>query len=156
MAFIKKIDGYFASALLFAMVALVTLQVYMRYISGNSLAWSEELTSWCFLWMAWLGLSAVYGDEGHISVGVKRTAWPALNKSIHVFSNLVQLVFFLAVAYYTFQTITKPYILNQKSVVLSLPVWILYASIITGSSIAVFRLIINTLNYKNAPLENEE
>ena len=53
----NKIEEYFLVYSLILMVALVFIQVIMRYIFNNSLSWSEELVRYIFIWQIWLGAS---------------------------------------------------------------------------------------------------
>ncbi len=143
---IKKADSIVSALLLAAMVLLVLLQIYMRYISDGALAWSEEMVSWTFLWMSWLGISSVYSsnDNGHISVGYKGIKGERSHQLMTLISNIAQILFFSILIYYTIELVQKPYIFKQSSVVLSLPIWLLYLSVIIGSSLSVMKLIYKT------------
>jgi TRAP-type C4-dicarboxylate transport system permease small subunit len=56
-------------ALLMAvMVGTVILQVYCRFVLGNSLSWSEELARYAFVWITFLGAAVAYRHGGHIIV----------------------------------------------------------------------------------------
>ncbi len=137
---LSNLDLFFSSIFLFLMSFLVLLQIYMRYVTGGSLAWSEELVSWSFLYMAWFGVSAVYMDEGHISVGYSGSKpWSKLLLSR--LSLLIQAVFYVLIIYYAFTYINKPYILRQKSVVLSLLIWYLYIPVIASCFYSLCRII---------------
>ena len=56
-----------------SMVVLITLQVGSR-LFGHSLAWTEELSRFLFIWTVWLGLAAGFRSGQH----------PALNMLINV------------------------------------------------------------------------
>jgi TRAP-type C4-dicarboxylate transport system permease small subunit len=147
MIYINKLEKMFCVVSILSIVILVVMQVFMRYVSGQSLAWSEELTSWFFLWMAWLGISANYVKNEHISIG----GIFLLIKSNHIKNIITFLVAICSViflgylAYITYQTMMKPYIWRQSSVVLDLPVYILYLSVITGCTLSIINLIYNNI-----------
>ncbi|WP_417519558.1 MULTISPECIES: TRAP transporter small permease [Pseudomonadota] len=126
-----------------AIVVLVLMQIFMRYVSGQSLAWSEELTSWFFLWMAWLGFSANYQKNEHISVGaiVDMVGGP-IGSMLKIFVGLGSILFLGYLGYITYSTMVKPFIWRQSSVVLGLPVWILYLSVLAGCGLSVLRLVV--------------
>lgn len=153
MHYINRIEKVLCVISISAVVVLVLLQVFMRYVTGSSLAWSEELTSWFFLWMAWLGISANYVKSEHISVGgitylfKNRYAQYSLRLLVSVGS----LMFLGFLAYSTYETMMKPFIWKQSSVVLGLPIYILYLSVLVGCLLSMIRLIYNDLyHFKNA------
>ena len=39
------------------MSAIIVLQVFFRYVLNNSLAWSEELARYLFIWTIYIGIS---------------------------------------------------------------------------------------------------
>jgi len=151
MHYINKIEKLFCVISISAIVILVILQIFMRYVTGNSLAWSEELTSWFFLWMAWLGISANYVNNEHISVGGITYLFKS-RYAQYFFRLLVSvgsLLFLGFLAYNTYATMMKPFIWNQSSVVLGLPVSILYLSVLFGCVLSMIRLIYSGINCLN-------
>lgn len=149
MNYINKVEKLLCVVSISAIVILVLLQVFMRYVSGSSLAWSEELTSWFFLWMAWLGISANYVNNEHISIGGITYLFKH-HYAQHAFRLLVSvgsLIFLGILTYITYQTMLKPFIWRQSSVVLGLPVYILYLSVLSGCLLSMLRLIYNEIVY---------
>ena len=53
-----------------AMLALIFFQVVSRYVFHNSLAFSEELARYLFVWTVFLGIPVVQRMGGHMTVGV--------------------------------------------------------------------------------------
>ncbi len=49
-------------------VIIVFAQVIMRYFFNSSLAWSEELSRYIFIWQVWIGTSIAFADDQHINV----------------------------------------------------------------------------------------
>ncbi|WP_133012327.1 TRAP transporter small permease [Marinomonas flavescens] len=152
MSYLNKLEKFLCVLSILSIVFLVVMQVFMRYVTGQSLAWSEELTSWCFLWMAWLGISANYIKNEHISIG-GLTLLISSKKAKQVSSLLIcvcSVLFLGYLALITYQTTMKPYIWRQSSVVLGLPVYILYISVVTGCILSIVNLIyFNVISFKN-------
>ena len=48
-----NIERMLTAVLLAAIVALITGNVFMRYVLNSSLSWGEELTLWLFVWFVW-------------------------------------------------------------------------------------------------------
>ena len=61
MKVLKWLDEYaeisICVALLSAMTLILAVQVFMRYVMGASLSWSEELARYLFIWLIYLGIS---------------------------------------------------------------------------------------------------
>lgn len=158
MSYLNKLEKFLCVLSILSIVVLVVMQVFMRYVTGQSLAWSEELTSWCFLWMAWLGISANYVKDEHISIGgiTLLMSSDKLKKLISLFVCVCSVLFLGYLALITYQTMMKPYIWRQSSVVLGLPVYILYVSVITGCLLSIVNLIYtNVMSFKKIT-DNQE
>lgn len=50
------------------MVAVIFIQVIMRYVFNNSLSWSEELGRFVFEWLTWIGMSIGARAGQHIKI----------------------------------------------------------------------------------------
>jgi TRAP-type C4-dicarboxylate transport system permease small subunit len=59
---------------------------------------------------------------------------------LEVVIDLVIIAFLLTIIYHSYEMITMPYVISQKSVVLNLPIPLLYASAPVGALLSVFRL----------------
>lgn len=70
----KAIDGIFslvkyAIVLLFlALVALVFLQVFNRFVLRDSLTWSTELANYAMMWITLLGSAVLMRAKGHMAI----------------------------------------------------------------------------------------
>ena len=53
-----------------AIVVLTTLQVFSRYVLGNSIPWTEELARYCFMWLIYVGMVLGLHRGTHASVDV--------------------------------------------------------------------------------------
>ena len=60
----------FTAMLLAAMCIIIFIQVIMRYAMGSSLAWSEELTRYMFVWIIFLGINLGIKDGTQIKIDV--------------------------------------------------------------------------------------
>jgi len=143
MHYINKIEKLLCVVSISAIVLLVLSQIFMRYVTGSSLAWSEELTSWFFLWMAWLGISANFVKSEHISVGgiTYLFSQPCMKVFFRLVVSIGNVLFLGFLAYITYRTMMKPFIWKQSSIVLGLPVYILYFSVIVGCVLSMLRVI---------------
>ena len=75
MSFLKQLYDNFeegACALFVAvMVLCLFLQVAMRIAVGSSLAWTEELSRYSFLWAAYVGAALAVKRGGHVRIAAQ-------------------------------------------------------------------------------------
>lgn len=57
LGFLARVPDIAAGALLAVVTLLVVAQVFVRYVLGGSLVWSEELTRLLFVWMVLVAAS---------------------------------------------------------------------------------------------------
>lgn len=137
-----NLEAALGGALLAGVVLLITVQVVMRYVFQNALSWSEELTLWTFIWFIWIGISYAFKERKHVKVTFFQDFLPIKAKAaLEVVIDISVIVFLLIMTYQSYKLISLPYVLSQKSVVLNLPIAILYASAPVGSLLSVFRII---------------
>lgn len=74
MKLLKWLDRNFEEKLLVILlivtVTLTFIQVVMRYIFHNSLAWSEELARYLFLYLIWIGAAYAVKREQHLRIEI--------------------------------------------------------------------------------------
>ncbi|MBU8908950.1 TRAP transporter small permease, partial [Desertibacillus haloalkaliphilus] len=105
MKALKWLDEHFEELFLVifsaVMVAVIALQVFMRYVMGSSLSWSEELARYCFIWLVYLGISYGVKKQRHIKVDVLLLALKDRGKIIlNIFANVLFLGFAVFVIIY--------------------------------------------------------
>lgn len=64
----NNFESYFASFLLVVLVFCLGLQVFYRYVLGDSPTWTEELSRMCFVWIVYLGASLAAQHQMHVRV----------------------------------------------------------------------------------------
>ncbi|MHB1654216.1 MAG: TRAP transporter small permease [Desulfitobacteriaceae bacterium] len=80
--FIQKVFIILTGIILIVMVGLTGLAVFYRYILHSSLAWSEEMDSYLFVWLTCLGAAVGYKFRAHPQVVVIVDRLPKLLKRI--------------------------------------------------------------------------
>ncbi len=86
-----------ASALcVVAMVGVVAMQIFLRYVVGHPFVWADELASYLFVWVIYLGASVLVRYDAHLTVDivVDRLS-PPVNRWRRLFVNLLVLAFLI-------------------------------------------------------------
>lgn len=63
-------------ALMFVMTVIVFAQIFFRYVFNIPLGWSEELARFSFVWVSFLGASALMQVREHINVTIFIDVFP--------------------------------------------------------------------------------
>lgn len=137
-----NIERLLAALLLASIVLLIAGNVVMRYVFNASLSWGEELTLWMFVWFVWIAVSLAFKRGEHIRITVLADAFgPSVQKAAGILVSLLILVFLGALIAECVKLMLKPFVASQKSVVLGLPIPVLYASAPVGATLSAIRVL---------------
>ena len=131
-----------ASLLLAAIVLLISGNVFMRYVMNASLSWGEELTLWLFVWFVWIGVSYAFHTGDHVRITVLRDILS--NRSRLIVDAIVAILvlgFLITLTLECIKLIRMPFVASQTSVVLGLPIPLLYTSAPVGAALSAVRVV---------------
>lgn len=139
-----SLEKVLASILLAAIVLLIFGNVFMRYIMNASLSWGEELTLWLFVWFVWLAVSYAFHSREHVRITFIRDCLAERARLfLDMVIDLLVLAFLVTLTIECIKLIMLPFVASQNSVVLGLPIPILYASAPVGAALSSFRVVQN-------------
>ena len=129
--FLDKILTFFEEWTLFVtvIVALVALfvNVVLRYGFNYSLAWSEELVREVIIYTTFIGCSAAVKNRSMIKIDASVQLLPKLKMPLTYFSNFVTIIFASLMIYYGWLMMMLQYRTQQKTIIMEIPLVILYA-----------------------------
>ena len=129
--FLDKILTFFEEWTLFVsvIVALVALfvNVVLRYGFNYSLAWSEELVREVIIYTTFIGCSAAVKNRSMIKIDASVQLLPKLKLPLTYFSNFVTIIFASLMIYYGWLMMMLQYRTQQKTIIMEIPLVILYA-----------------------------
>jgi C4-dicarboxylate transporter DctQ subunit len=129
--FLDKILTFFEEWTLFisVMVALVALfvNVVLRYGFNYSLAWSEELVREVIIYTTFIGCSVAVKNRSLIKIDASVQLLPKLKMPLTYFSNFVTMIFAGMMIYYGWLMMLLQYRTQQKTIIMEIPLVILYA-----------------------------
>nr|WP_321258461.1 TRAP transporter small permease [uncultured Pseudodesulfovibrio sp.] len=103
MTIIKKIFANFEEsacmALMATMVFALTLQVFMRFVLSSSLAWTEELSRYSFIWSVYMGGVLAVKHSQHVRITAQFLVFPPkIRVGVTIFTDLLWIAanFFIA------------------------------------------------------------
>jgi C4-dicarboxylate transporter DctQ subunit len=108
-------------------VALAFGNVVARYAFNSSLTWASELTVYLFLWSTFFGAAYCFKQDAHIGINVLlEKVNPNVAKMLMIISHAITLIFLAAVGYYGYEYLLLVHELEEISVDLNMPMWIIY------------------------------
>lgn len=138
----ERLEESLLVALLGAMVALIGLQVFMRYVMQSSLSWSEELARYLFIWATYIGVSYGVRQRAHIRV-TAGIGW--LSPRGRIVVDLLTLLIFAAFAaiviWQGLVMTAKITRFGQTSSSLGIPMAWVYGAPIAGFGLVILRLM---------------
>ena len=109
-----------------ALIALF-VNVVLRYGFNYSLAWSEELVREVIILTTFIGCSAAIKARSMIKIDALAQIVPSLKTPLTFFSNFVTLIFAGMMVYYGWKMAALQVVTNQKTIILEIPLVLLYA-----------------------------
>lgn len=119
----------FATILLFAMTAVIVLQVTLRYFFNSPLPWPEELAVYLMLWMSYLCLPYLIYSDKNISMTLVSDRFK--NTKFRYVLEIIYVMFIIFIGYTWYPFAVKSFISGKgvRLVQLPLTVAMIYAVI---------------------------
>ena len=138
---VNKAVSYVGVALFCVLIVACVLQVFFRFVLNNSLAWSEELARYCFIWMHMIGASLRIESRGHATVtAVLDLLHGTIRKIIDIIIELV--IFFSGVIMLYAGTNLAMSTRNNLSTAMSVPMWVINSSVAVGGLLLMFQAFV--------------
>lgn len=94
----KNLEEYICCALLGVIMTLLMMQVCYRYFGGKSIAWSEEVSRFLFLYLVYFAASLAASKNLHIRVTAQLKLLPKLGQMLLLLTtDIIWLVFCIIV-----------------------------------------------------------
>jgi C4-dicarboxylate transporter, DctQ subunit len=142
MRALDRIEKFVVVLFLFLIVGLIFSGVLSRFVFHYSIAFTEELARFLFVWGALLGASSAFktGEHGGIPLIVNKFS-PGGRRFIEIFVAAGVLVFMAYLVYMTGVSTLKSYASGQISTTTEIPVWTINFGMMMAFLIGVIRCI---------------
>lgn len=115
-----------AGAAFVAVSALIIVQVFFRYVLQAPPIWTEELTRYIFVWLAWLSAAVVFRKGQHVTIEAITTFVPTVLRPAH--NVLVRVVCVGVLVLLARNGIEALQFATNRSAALNIPMIYVYAS----------------------------
>lgn len=145
----RKILDYFEEILgvlsVAVMVTITFVNVITRYFLSFSLAFTEELALYLFVWATLLGTSLAFKHGTNMAVTLLFSRFkPKTRRALYVFSSVLSVAFFVTIGYWGTVEVIDEFQLNVMTEAMGLPVYLFTLSLPIVSASAVLRIFFRT------------
>jgi len=137
---LNKTEEIVLVAMFALMVAIIFIQVIMRYVFQNSLYWSEELGKFLFIWISWLGISIGEKRGEHIKITILTdkcsVKWQHI---LNIISEIIVIAICAVTVYYGVMLVITQAGTNYAGIKISVA-WG-YLSVVVGCGLMILRSI---------------
>jgi len=159
----EYIEVYLASAALVIFSVLVVVQVFMRYIMGAPLTWSEEIARFALVWFVWVAGSYAVKYLRHVKfnviVDLIGRKIPVAQRVIRILVFMLWLAFLLLMLVLSWQQVMQQVASGQVSAASRIPMSFVYFGLTLGMLLMSFRVaqhtvlaLIDLVKNSNAPI----
>ena len=149
----KKIDkvlSFFEEWTLFlaVFVSLIALfvNVVLRYTINYSLAWSEELVRLVIIYTTLISAGVAIKHRTMIKIDVLVQFFPKLKQPLENFSNIICIIFAGMMMFYGFKMVQQMIVTEQHTIIMQIPLSILYSFIPLMGFLVFMRTIHRAFN----------
>lgn len=126
-------------AVLFAsLVLLVTWQVFTRFLLDDPSAFSEELATYCFVWLVLFGAALVFGENGHMAMDFIKNRLPTRLKMAAELAIQLCVIAFAALVMVRGGLSSASLAWNQATGSIQIPLGILYLALPISGALIIF------------------
>ena len=150
----KKLELTIAVILMFILVILAAWSVLSRFVFNSSLAWSEELIRYVFIFMIYMAASAAVIHDQHARVEIVDLVLPGgILKWLNVVLKTCWAIFSLLIGVNSITLVQKTFALHQKSPTLGIQMGYIYLVLPICFFMMTFRIVQNIYRTIRRPAE---
>lgn len=138
----RKIEEWFLVAGFFTLIILVFSQFLSRYVFDYSLSWSQELSRYLLIWLAWISVSFTIREKKHIRVEILKDRLPKKGQVVvEIIVLILWFIFAVFLAIVGTQFVLNIQLSGQGSPMMGIPMWLIYLILPLAGVLMVLRLI---------------
>ncbi|WP_077343362.1 TRAP transporter small permease [Pseudocolwellia agarivorans] len=141
-SFIDKLEGYVCRTLLAVFVTLLFAQIISRQFFGYSIAWSEELSVYMFVWFVYFGAAHAARLNAHNRVTFQYKLMPAwLPPKLEFITDMIWVAFNCYFIYLSYDFVFNKLNVFWKSQTLGIPMKYIYIILPLGFTLITLRVL---------------
>lgn len=144
---LNRFEEIIGTLSLACMVTIAFVNVLTRYFFRYSMAFTEELTLYLFVWVVMMGTSIAFREGSNMAVTFLYDRFSLRSRKVlDLFAAALSLVFFLALMYFSVIEVMDEIEMNAMTEAIELPVWWFTGAMPVASFFIMFRIILRIRN----------
>ena len=139
---LEKIEKLVAGVCCAVMAVLVFANVIARYVFNHSLAFSDEMSTYLFVLMSFMGTAIAARRKAHLGLSIiTDRVSPRARRNINVVMYIIAAFFCLLIVIFGVQMVMSQYRLGQETAAMQWPEWIYGAFVPIGAAFSMAAFI---------------
>ena len=139
---LSKIEKLVACVCVSIMAVLVFVNVIARYVFGNSLAVSDEMATYLFVLMSFMGTAVAARRKAHLGLSIVTDhVSPRARLIISVVMYAISALFCLLIVIFGIQMVISQYQMGQETATMQWPEWIYGSFVPVGAAFAMMAFL---------------
>lgn len=138
----ENLEEFILIVFLLAMVLIMELQIFCRYVLSMSLSWSEEITRYLFIWSGFLSVS--YCSKKCLSIKIEQfvAMFPRRGRAIFkVVNHTFEFIFFIYMIPFAYSYMMSAVESGQVSPACGIPMYYIQAAPLFSFILVAFRVL---------------
>lgn len=139
---LSKIEKLVACVCVSIMAVLVFVNVIARYVFGNSLAVSDEMSTYLFVLMSFMGAAVAARRKAHLGLSIVTDhVSPRARLIISMVMYAISALFCLLIVIFGIQMVISQYQMGQETATMQWPEWIYGSFVPVGAAFAMMAFL---------------
>lgn len=139
---LEKIEKVVSCVCVSVMAVLVFANVIARYVFNHSLAFSDEMSTYLFVLMSFMGTAIAARRRAHLGLSiVTDRVGPQARKVINIVMYLIAALFCLLILIFGVQMVLSQYRLGQETAAMQWPEWIYGSFVPIGAAFSMIAFL---------------
>ena len=139
---LEKIEKFVACVAVSIMAVLVFVNVIARYVFGDSLAVSDELSTYLFVLMSFMGTAIAARRKAHLGLSIiTDRVSPRARMIINEVMYAISALFCLLIVIFGVQMVISQYQMGQETATMQWPEWIYGSFVPIGAAFAMIAFL---------------
>ena len=139
---LSKIEKLVACVCVSIMAVLVFVNVIARYVFGNSLAVSDEMSTYLFVLMCFMGTAVAARRKAHLGLSIVTDhVSPRARMIISMVMYAISALFCLLIVIFGIQMVISQYQMGQETATMQWPEWIYGSFVPVGAAFAMMAFL---------------
>lgn len=144
LRWLNRAERFVLIGLLAALVAVITLQVFSRFVLKLPVAWSEEISRFLFIWFCWVGASYATHEYLHIRITAQFLVLPPVLRAMIVrLGDIVWIAFNLFALYASWMFLESIVQYPYLAMITEISMFWIFMPVAVFLAIFTFRLVVN-------------